>query len=120
MADNALNLALRFVLELMILYALAYWGWTQHDGPLRVVMAIGLPLIAALLWGVFRTPGDHGQGLVDVPGAIRLVLELALFAAGVLAFYYSERETWAALFGTVVLLHYLVSFDRVLRLLRAG
>ena len=32
MSAHPINLALRFILELAALYALGYWGWTQHDG----------------------------------------------------------------------------------------
>lgn len=118
MSQHPLNLALRFVLELTMLAALGIWGWTQHAGAWRVLLAVGLPLIAAALWGAFRVPEDHGKGLVNVSGYIRLTLEAALFIAAVAAFAASGWRTAALVFGLVTALHYLASYDRVARLLR--
>lgn len=118
MANNPLNLALRFILELTGLFALSYWGWTQHSGMLRFVLAIGLPLLAAVLWGTFRVPDDPGKAPVAVPGMVRLLLEAVYFGAATLAFYVAGREVWGLIFGVVVLVHYVISYDRILWLLR--
>lgn len=118
MSQHPLNLALRFALELAILAAVGIWGWTQHEGFWRTLLAIGLPLIAAALWGAFRVPEDHGKGLVRVPGFARLALEAALFIAAVAAFAASGWWTAASIFGVLAALHYLASYDRVIRLLR--
>jgi hypothetical protein len=76
MAYHPLNLAFRFVLELAALAAMASYGWhlTEHTAP-RLVAAIGLPLLAAAMWGVFAVPGDRsrsGKAPVAVPGWVRL------------------------------------------------
>ncbi len=113
MSQNPLNLLLRFLLELGILAALAYWGWTQHEGLLQVLLAVGLPLIAAALWGTFRVPGDPKEAPVAVPGWLRLLLEAALFGAGVVALAAANQTQAAVVFGVVVLLHYAASYDRV-------
>ena len=118
MANHPLNLALRFFLELVALFALGYWGWTQHAGFVRFVLAIGLPLLAALLWGGFRVPADHGKGLVAVPGWVRLIIEALVFGGAVWAFAAAGRPTWALALGIILLLHYVVSYDRILLLLR--
>ena len=118
MANNPLNLALRFILELVGLFALGYWGWTQNTGILRYVVTIGLPLLAAALWGTFRVPDDPGKAPVAVPGALRLLLEAAYFSAASWAFYAAGQDTWALVFGAVVLGHYVISYDRVLWLLK--
>src|SRR5690606_19890911 len=70
MANNPLNLGLRFLLELVALFAVGYWGWTQHQGVMRFVLAIGLPALLAAAWGIFRVPGDasaSGEAIVAVP-----------------------------------------------------
>ena len=74
MSAHPLNLALRFILELSALFALGFRGWTQHEGILRVVMAFAIPLAAAVLWGVFSTPGDRSRSATAVVPAIRLLL----------------------------------------------
>jgi hypothetical protein len=74
------NLALRFVLELCMLAALAYWGYRTGGGPLgRVALAVGAPLLAAVAWGMFVAP----RARFKVSEPVRLGVELAVFAAGV-------------------------------------
>lgn len=113
MANNPVNLALRFLLELVGLFALGYWGWTQHGGLYRWLLAAGLPLVAAVLWGTFRVPNDPGPAPVPVPGWVRLLLEATFFTAAVLSFYASQKPAWAMIFGLVLVFHYLISFDRI-------
>jgi hypothetical protein len=46
-----------FAAELAALAALAAWGFTVPHGPvLRTAAGIGIPLIAAVLWGLFAAP----------------------------------------------------------------
>jgi hypothetical protein len=115
---HPINLVVRFALELAIVAAYGYWGWTQHDDVFGVMLATGVPLLAAILWGTFRVPDDPGPALVAVPGPLRLALELILFAGAVLALALADRPMWAWALGIVVLLHYIVSYDRVVWLLR--
>jgi hypothetical protein len=108
-------------LELIALVAMGYWGWTQHEGPARWPWTIGLPVAAAVLWGTFAVPEDpsrSGQAPVPTPGIIRLLLELAIFAGGVVALYASQRGPVGLAFGIVTLLHYALSYDRILWLLK--
>ncbi|GIK29713.1 MAG: YrdB family protein [Phototrophicaceae bacterium] len=120
MGENPVNLALRFVLELAAIAALAVWGWSQHDGLLRVLLAIGLPLLGGTVWAVFRVPGDGGDPIVAVSGAVRLLIELALFGAAVVLLYSAGETTLALMFAVVIVVHYTLSYDRVIRLLRGN
>jgi len=116
MAYHPLNLALRFLLELVALLAIGYWGWANFGGGLRIVAAIGLPLIAAVLWATFAVPGDRsrsGKAPVPVPGVVRLGLELALFAVAVWALYAAGQTTLGLILAVVVIIHYLLSVDRI-------
>ncbi len=46
-----------FLSELGALAALAYWGIAVPDtAPLKVLAGAGLPLLAAVLWGMFAAP----------------------------------------------------------------
>lgn len=116
MSRNPLNLALRFVLEICILYALGWWGWMRGNGVGRWVLAIGLVLAAMLLWGVFRVPNDGGEPKVEVTGRMRLLIEMVLFAAAIAALASGERRTLAVVFAVVTAAHYAFSYDRVHRL----
>lgn len=118
MAQHPVNLAIRFLLEIVALIALALWGWRTHDGAIRVLWALGPPLAAALIWGVFRVPNDPGAAPVAVPGWLRLLLELLFFASAVLALRAAGWPLPAVILAGIVIVHYLLSYDRILWLLR--
>ena len=109
------------MLEIAALTAVGYWGWHLAEGPLRYGPALLLPLAAAALWTTFRVPGDasaSGEAPVEVPGLIRLGLELAFFSFAVWGLARTDSPTLALVMGCATLLHYLVSYDRILWLLR--
>lgn len=118
MSRHPLNLALRFALELAALFAYAYWGWTQHEGVWQIVWGIGLPAGAALIWGLFRPPGDEGKGVWEAPGPVRLLTEWALFALAVILYGAAGRYTAASMMALLVVLHYMASYDRVAWLIK--
>jgi Protein of unknown function (DUF2568) len=75
------SLALRFLLELAALGALAYWGFHEFDGATAVLLGVGAPLAAAVLWGIFVAPKrrvHRGEGL-------RWFVELLVFGAATTA-----------------------------------
>lgn len=118
MANHPLHLLLRFLLELSALFALGFWGWTQQSGVLRLVWTIGFPLVFAILWGTFRVPDDPGKAPVAVPGIVRLLLELVFFGAAVWSLNAAGQGNWGLVFGIIVLIHYLISYDRLIWLLK--
>ncbi|HET6214831.1 MAG TPA: DUF2568 domain-containing protein [Micromonosporaceae bacterium] len=73
------NLALRFLLELCALAALAYWGFrVGHGAGLKLLLGLGAPALAAIGWGMFVAPRAKYKS-----APVRLIVELALFAAAV-------------------------------------
>ena len=121
MGSHPLNLTLRFLLELTALGAMGYWGWTQHEGLVRWLWMIGLPLIAAVLWGTFAVPGDpsrSGQAPVPTPGILRLLLELSVFATAAIALIASHQTFTGWVLAIVTIIHYAISYDRILWLLK--
>jgi len=114
MNNHPLNLGLRFLLELAALAAMAVWGWQKGAGWLRFVFAIGIPLVAAILWGTFRVPNDPGAAPVAVPGLVRLTLELAYFGFAVYALASIDRPSLAWGLGAALVLHYALSYDRII------
>ena len=121
MGSNPVNLAVRFLLEVAGLAAIGYWGWTQSDGMLRFLLAIGLPVLTAVLWYTFAVPDDpsrSGKAPVPVPGIIRLALELAFFAFATWALYDTGLTTLSLILAVAVVVHYAVSYDRIAWLLR--
>jgi len=121
MGTHPVNLAVRFILEICALAVMAYWGWTQHVGWLRFVLAIGLPVLAAIMWGTFAVPNDRsrsGKAPVPVPGIVRLVLELAFFGLAVWMLYDAGATLLSLTMGVVVVVHYALSYDRMAWLLK--
>lgn len=116
MGSHPINLAFRFLLELTALAVFGIWGWQLNDGWTRFVLAFVLPVLAAALWGIFAVPNDpsrSGAAPVPVPGFIRLMLELAFFALATYMVYDLGYSLSSTILGAAVVIHYLLSYDRV-------
>ena len=115
-------LVVRFLLELVLLAALGVWGWRLGDGGMAGGgLALLVPLIAAVLWGVFSVPGDpsrNPRALVAVPGVVRLVLEWALFGLAAYGLWSTGSRAAAETLLTVAGLHYALSWERIVWLVR--
>jgi len=78
MSQNPLNLAVRFLLEIIALIALGALAKAEFPGALGFILMIVLPLFAAIVWGIFNVEGDpsrSGKALVLVPGLVRLLFD---------------------------------------------
>jgi hypothetical protein len=118
MNRNPINLAVRFLLEVAMLIALGYWGFhLAADWP-RYVYATGIPVIAAVLWGVFRIQNDPKPAPVEVPGMIRLLLELGLFGFASWALFDLGYTQQSIIMAIIVVVHYAVSYDRTWAMIR--
>ena len=115
MSQNPINLAVRFLLEIIALVALGAWAKAQFSGVLGIALMILIPLIAAVLWGTFNVKGDpsrSGKAPVPVPGLIRLLLELTILGSAAWALF-TLNPTYGWIFGLVTLAHYILSYDRI-------
>lgn len=115
MGKNPINLAVRFLLEIIALIAIGAWAKIQFPGALGFVLMIGLPLIAAVIWGTFNVkddPSRSGKAPVPVPGMVRLFIEFCLFASATWALFILN-STYGWIFGLVTLGHYILSYDRI-------
>lgn len=102
---RTINMTLRFVLELCLLAALAYWGFQLDGGwPIRLLVGIGAPLLAATVWGLLVAPKAKRW----LPDPWRFVCELVLFAWGSAALWLAERPLLAAMLLVVYLLNRLL------------
>ena len=116
MGSNPINLAVRFVLEIIALYAFGRWGWLQSTGWTRFALAIGLPLLAMTLWGTFAVPADpsrSGNAPIPISGSVRVLLELTFFSLATWAYFGFGKPGWGTVCGVVVLIHYAISYDRI-------
>lgn len=121
MSKARINSAVRLVLELTAIVTFGIWGFYQSEGAGAIVLAILLPLGYAVLWGVFAVrddPSRSGKTVVQTPGIIRLVLELALFGAAAWMQLDMDHSLLALILGLAITLHYIVSYERIAWLLK--
>ncbi|MCB0653875.1 MAG: YrdB family protein [Saprospiraceae bacterium] len=120
MSSNPINLAVRFLLEIFSLAVIGVWGWKQSDSWEKYVLAIGLPVIAAVIWGTFAVANDpsrSGNAPVPVSGIVRLGIEFLFFGFATWALYNMESNQLSLVLGALVLVHYVISYDRIFWLL---
>jgi Protein of unknown function (DUF2568) len=89
------TLTVRFLCELGMLAALAYWGFGAGDGVGAWLLGIGAPLAAAVVWGAFVAP----RARWPVPAPVRVAIELVLFAAAAGALTAAGQPVAAAVLG---------------------
>jgi len=116
LSSHPVNLIIRFLLEVAALVAIGFWGWKQDVVAARILLAVGLPLLAAVLWGTFAVPEDpsrSGRAPVPVPGKVRLTLELVFFGIATWMLWDVGNHNLAIVLGLTTAVHYMVSFDRI-------
>lgn len=119
--NHPINLIFRFFLELTAIFFFGFWGYHLGGKGLGIILAVIFPLSFAVLWGVFAVRGDpsrSGKTVVQTPGVIRLLLELILFGAAAWMMLDLDYSTLALVFGSAVVLHYFLSFNRITWLLK--
>lgn len=103
--------------------AFEHWslgGWKQSDDWVRFVLAIGLPVITALVWGTFNVPDDPSRGggaPIVVSGVFRLVIESGIFVAATWALHDVGYAKPGLLLFVAVAVHYVASHERIIWLL---
>jgi hypothetical protein len=94
------NEALAFLLELVMLAALAWWGVGVGATRItRVLLGVGSPLAATVLWGLFAAP----KARLQLPLAGVLAVKGLAFAAATAAIQ-SLGRTWLAIGFAIVAL----------------
>lgn len=94
------NLLVRFLLELCMLAALAYWGWrTGTAGLAKIGLSILLPLIAAIGWGLVMAPKASHR----LTGWKYAALEVVFFGAAAAALWSQNLVKLACLFVILVI-----------------
>lgn len=99
------NMLLAFLLEVAMLAAFCYAGWVATPILwLRIVLAIGLPALAILLWAVWAAP-KAGKRRLKMPALI--IFKLAIFAIATAAWWASGQAFIAAIFAVLVVINLL-------------
>jgi hypothetical protein len=100
----------------MALIVSGIWAWNLTNGWISLIIAFGIPVIIAVIWGVFAVPNDpsrSGKAPIVTSGIIRLIIELGIFAFAVWAFYDIGFAIISLIYGIIVIIHYAVSYKRI-------
>ena len=96
---RGVTLTVRFLCELAMLAAFAFWGFAVGDGAGAWVLGVGAPLLAAAVWGAWVAP----KARWPVPIPTRVVIELVLFGAAAGALVVAGQPLAAVVLGVVAL-----------------
>jgi hypothetical protein len=110
------NLALRFGLELGALAGLGAAAWHLTSGSIRWIAVIIVPVLAAVIWGVFNVlddPSRSGEAPVEVAGWVRLCIELVILGGGAAGFYIAGQRNIAIAFAILIIFHYGTTWNRI-------
>lgn len=101
------NLALAFALELCVLAALGYWGFRTGEGALmKVVLGVGAPLLAAVVWGIFGSPNAP----IKAVGPWRIALVLVWFGVAAVALALVGQPKLALIFALLFTLNHVLLY----------
>jgi hypothetical protein len=98
-------LGIRFLAEIAMLGALAWGGWHLVDGPLALLPAVLIPVVAALVWGRWVAPRSAHR----LPDPGRAGVELVLFMLAFVLVTQAGPQPQATSAAMAMLLAYLVS-----------
>ncbi|PPF14814.1 4-amino-4-deoxy-L-arabinose transferase [Rathayibacter sp. AY1E3] len=104
------NAILRFLLELVALATFALWGFASWDLPWNIVLGIGAPVVAALVWALFLSP--RAVLAIDVYG--RSLIELLVMGAAALAWLDLGQPVVAIVFGVLAVVSGVIAGRRSL------
>jgi hypothetical protein len=96
-AAQSANLALRFLLELCAIAAVAYWGIEMGSGLWGWLGAAGAAALVIVVWALFISP----KATVELAPPLRLGLELVIFAAAALALAAAGQAALAVVFAVL-------------------
>ncbi|HEX2073135.1 MAG TPA: YrdB family protein [Geodermatophilus sp.] len=86
--------------ELAALAALAYWGFSAGGTPVsRWLLGVGVPVTAAVLWGLFAAP----QAVVQV-AVLAVVTKVVVFGAAAAALLVTGSPRLAAVLAVAAVL----------------
>ena len=92
------NMALAFLLELGVLAALIYWGFSTESPLLvKIVLGIGAPVVAVLVWAILGAPNSARR----LTGIWYWLLRIGFDAVGGGALFVANQPALGAIFVVV-------------------
>ena len=99
---KALNLLIRFLLELCMLIVVGYWGFKTHSGwVMKIIFGIGLPILIAVIWGLFIAP----RATYPLSGISYLAVELILLGSGAVALFASGNPGLGWIYAVILVIN---------------
>lgn len=106
-ALKLINLAVRFLLELCVLVSVGYWGFKTGSGWfLKILLGIGVPLLIAVLWGMFAAP----KAAYHLHGFMLFAFEVFVFGSGVAALYGTKNYSLAWGFAAIIVINRILMY----------
>jgi len=90
---------LRFVVELFAFVTLAVWGFIAWPFPWNIVVGIGAPLLAIVLWALFRSP----KAVIRIDTFGKAIVEIIVMTAAAFAWWDLGQPIVAVVFAVVAL-----------------
>ena len=86
---KSINLLITFLLELCLLVAYGYFGFNIGNNKIvNIVLAIALPAIVALMWGLYLAPKSYK----DIPNNIKQIGKGILFLIAFIGLFLLKQE----------------------------
>jgi len=99
---KVVNLGVRFLLEIMALIILGYWGFQISQSTImKIILGIGAPLLTAVIWGMFGAP----KASYLLTGFPFLLLEIIIFGLPVVALFFIEKQNLAYIYGLITVIN---------------
>jgi hypothetical protein len=97
---------MRFTVEMGALLILGIAGFEATESPLRWLLAIGAPVLAATVWGVFVSP----KATMRLADPARVAVEVVFFAAAVVGLISLGSVPSAMLYAAVASMNLTMMF----------
>lgn len=105
---TAVNAGLAFGLELAMLAALGYWGFTTGSTlATRLLLGLGAPAAAATVWGLFLAAGGPK---FRQPLPVEIVLKLLVLGTAAVALHAAGLTTLAWVYGGLVVISVAIEY----------
>ena len=97
---KTLNLGLKFLIEIFMLAAFAYFGWKiTRITIVKYALPVLLLIVVILLWSRFAAP----RSATRLPFAKRVAFGIVLFLLAAIALFLAGQPTLALVFAIIVL-----------------
>lgn len=91
------NDVLRFLLELFAIVSLGVWGFVAWPLAWNILVGIGAPALAILLWALFRSP----RAVLHVDAFVKAIVELVVMGSAAFAWWSLGQPIVALVFAGV-------------------